>query len=80
MTVTGPLLASAFAPQVHPLGTIHHPAQLLPLHRLLQHIDPGWTNADPQRGEYLLAAGPSRGPRVRRLSCLFLEIPELMSR
>lgn len=45
-------LSSAFVQQIHPLGTIHHPAQLLPVHRLLQHIDPRWANADPQRGEY----------------------------
>lgn len=51
-TDSDPFLPSAFVPQIHPLGAIHHPAQLLPVHRLLQHIDPGWTNADPQRGEY----------------------------
>lgn len=79
MRLTRPLLSSAFVPQIHPLGAIHHPAQLLPVHRLLQHIDPRWTNADPQRGEYLPPRWP-RTPHIWRLCCLFLEIREFMSR
>lgn len=45
------LFLSFISPKIYSLGTIHYSAQLLPIYNLLQHIDSGWTNTDPQCGK-----------------------------
>ncbi|KAM7408879.1 hypothetical protein PAMA_002550 [Pampus argenteus] len=70
------------AMEIYTLGTVYHPAQLLLIYNLLEHINPCWTNANSQYEawqSYMAVTGKVRTRLIRkRFLCLGWGLPALV--